>query len=173
VPFAPVHPRQSVRSPSVNTLQWLLALHVTGAFLFLGGSVFSGIFSVLAYRAKRPSEVALFLGVIRIAVAAIIAGAALTLILGLWLVHRLSFSYGSFWVSASIVLLVGASLAGQRGGEREGRTRRLALSLAEQGDTLTPELTARLRDRLTLALSWGAGAAIVAILALMIWKPGA
>jgi hypothetical protein len=29
-----------------------------------------------------------------------------------------------------------------------------------------------LRDPVTMALSWGAGAAVVAILALMIWKPG-
>jgi uncharacterized membrane protein len=157
----------------MTTLQWLLALHVTGAFLFLGGVFFSGIFSVLAYRAKRPSEVALYLGLVRYAVAGFIAGTVLTLGLGLWLVHNRGFSYGSFWVIASIVLLVAASVVGKRGGEREGKTRLRAIDLAKAGDAMTPELTARLRDRLTIALSWSAGLAGLVILALMIWKPGA
>ncbi len=58
---------ESVRFAPVTTLQWLLALHVTGAFLFLGGTVMAGIFGVLAQRAKRPSEVAAFLGLTRLA----------------------------------------------------------------------------------------------------------
>jgi hypothetical protein len=29
-----------------------------------------------------------------------------------------------------------------------------------------------LRDPVTLAMSWGSGVAVIAILALMIWKPG-
>jgi uncharacterized membrane protein len=157
----------------VNTQQWLLALHVTGAFLILGSAVFTGIFSVLAYRAKRPSEIALYLGLARVAIVGFIAGSVLTLIIGLWLVHRMSFSYGSFWVTASVVLLVYASQAGRIGGEREDKARLLALELAKQGDTLTPELTARLRDRLTLALSSSAWLSALVILGLMVWRPGA
>jgi hypothetical protein len=34
-------------------------------------------------------------------------------------------------------------------------------------------LTPRLSDPVWLALSWGSGIVVVAILALMIWKPGA
>jgi hypothetical protein len=34
------------------------------------------------------------------------------------------------------------------------------------------ELRARMRDPITLALSWGSGLAVVAILVIMIWKPG-
>jgi uncharacterized membrane protein len=132
----------------------------------------AGIFGGLAQRAKRPSEVAAFLGLIRFALPFIIAGAALTLGLGLWLVHCAGYSYTAPWIVISIVLLVASSVAGRQGGEREGKTRRLALLLAADGDLPNGELTARMRDPLTLALSWGAGLAGLTILALMIWKPG-
>ena len=42
----------------MSTLQWLLALHVTGAFFLLGGVIFATILSVLGQRAERPSELA-------------------------------------------------------------------------------------------------------------------
>jgi uncharacterized membrane protein len=156
----------------VNTLQWLLALHVTGAFLLLGGSVCAGTFSVLAMRAREPGEVALFLGLARVAVVAVVAGSVVTLVLGIWLVHEARLSYGRPWIGASIVLLVLASALGSRGGERDRETRKLAERLAADGQALTPALRGRLRDPLTMAPSWTAGAAVVAILALMIWKPG-
>lgn len=161
----------------MSTQQWLLAFHVTGAFLLLGGAVAAAIFSVLAQRSTRPSEVALFLGLARFAVIPIMLGSVLALVFGLWLVHCLRLSYGSDWIVGAIVLLVLSSIAGRKGGERDAATRELALKLAAQGETegakLDPELRARLRDPRTLALSWGAGLGMVAILALMIWKPGA
>ena len=157
----------------VTTLQWLLALHVTGAFLLLGGAAMSSVLGVLAYRAERPSEVALYLGLARVAVPFIIVGSLLTLVLGLWLVHEASFDYASFWVIASIVLWVAAGGAGSRGGEREDKVRRYALELAASGDEPSTELSARLRDPRTAVLSWGSLIAILALLALMVWKPGA
>lgn len=157
----------------MSTLQWLLALHVTGAFLFLGGTVIAGAFGVLALRQERPSGVALFLGLARVAVVVIVAGVVLTFVLGLWLVHRAGYAYGQAWIVAAIVLLVAASIAGQKGGERDARTRELALKLAAEGDEPSSELRGRLRDPVTLALSWGSGTGAIAILALMIWKPGA
>lgn len=66
----------------MSTLQWLLALHVTGAFLFLGGTVVAGAFGVLAQREKRPSGVALFLGLTRLSVVLIVAGGLLAFVQG-------------------------------------------------------------------------------------------
>ena len=99
-------------------------------------------------------------------------GFLLTIVLGLWLVHEAHFSFGDAWVIASIVLWVVAGALGSRGGERDKRTRLLAERLAAEGDEPSAELRARLRDPVSLALSWGSGAAVLAILALMIWKPG-
>src|SRR5262249_46503248 len=97
VPVPRVHPPQSVRCPALSTYQWLLALHVTGAFLLVGGSVAAGVLSTMALKRERPSEVALFLGLVRAAVPAIGLGSLLTLVLGLWLVHEAHYSYGDFW----------------------------------------------------------------------------
>ena len=40
--------------PPVSTFDWLLMLHITGAFLLVGGSVAAGIFNTFAVRAERP-----------------------------------------------------------------------------------------------------------------------
>ena len=100
-------------------------------------------------------------------------GGILTIVLGLWLVHRLGYGYGQLWIVASIVLWAASSAAGGIGGGRDKETRLLADRLAAEGDAPSVELAAKLRDPVTLALSWGAGVGFLAVLALMIWKPGA
>jgi uncharacterized membrane protein len=156
----------------MSTVQWLLALHVTGAFFLLGGVMFATILSVLGSRAERPSEVAAFMGLARWAVLFIIAGEILLLVFGLWLVHETHYSFGAFWIYAALILFVVAGVMGKKGGDREAPTRALALELAQADDAMTPELRARLGDRATLLLSGGAGVLALLILGLMIWKPG-
>jgi uncharacterized membrane protein len=146
-------------------------LHVSGAFFLVSGSVAAGVLNVLAGRAERPSETALLLRLIRIAVIAIGIGAAGTLIFGIWLWHEQGYSIGTFWIWASLVLWVIANALGGIGGKHQERTRKLAEQLAAAGDTKSAELRALLRDPRGNALSWLAGAATLAILVLMIWKP--
>jgi uncharacterized membrane protein len=146
-------------------------LHVTGAFFLVSGSVAAGVLNVLAARAERPSETALLLGLIRIAVITIGIGAAGTLIFGIWLWHEQGYGIGTFWIWASLVLWVIANALGGIGGKHQERTRKLAQQLAAAGDTKSDELRALLRDPRGNALSWLAGAATLAILVLMIWKP--
>jgi uncharacterized membrane protein len=157
----------------VDTYDWLLFLHVLGAFLVLGGAVMAGVFNFAALRRERPSEIALLFKFARVAVASIGIGLALTLVLGLWLVHDVGYGWGQTWIVLALVLWVLANALGGIGGRRERKTRELAERLAAAGDAPSPELTARLRDPVWLALSWGSGIVIVVILALMIWKPGA
>jgi uncharacterized membrane protein len=157
----------------VSTYDWLLTLHVTGAFLFLGGGAAAGILNVRAWRAERPSEVALLLRLIaRVAVPAIGIGAVTSLILGLWLVHHAGYSYRTFWVWAAIVLWVVATALGGRGGRYQSKAGVEAARLAEAGDTMTPELRSLVRDPVGNALSYGSGLTLLLILVLMIWKPG-
>ena len=146
-------------------------LHVTGAFFLVSGSVAAGVLNVLAARAERPSETALLLGLIRITVIAIGIGAAGTLIFGIWLWHEQGYGVGTFWIWAALVLWVIANALGGIGGKHQERTRKLAEQLAAAGDTKSEELRALLRDPRGNALSWLAGAATLAILVLMIWKP--
>jgi uncharacterized membrane protein len=157
----------------VSTYEWLLSLHVTGAFLFLGGGAAAGVLNLRAWHAERPSEVALLLTLIqKVAVPAIGIGSVASLVLGIWLVHNAGYSYGTFWVWAAIVLWAVAGALGARGGRYQTRAGVEAGRLAEAGDTMTPELRALVRDPVGNALSYGSGLVLVLILILMIWKPG-
>jgi uncharacterized membrane protein len=157
----------------VDTYDWLLFLHVTGAFMVLGGAVIAGVFNVSALRRERPSEIALLFRLTSFAVRSISVGMVLTLVFGLWLVGHLDYGWGDAWIVTSLVLWVVASALGGVGGNRDKEARKLAERLAAEGDAPSPELSARLRDPVSLALSWGSGGVVIAILALMIWKPGA
>lgn len=157
----------------MTTYDWLLAFHVTGAFLLLGGAVVAGVLNIAALRRDRPSEIALLLSLTRFAVVAIMAGLALTLVLGLWLVHEAHYGYGDGWIVAALVLWLLGSALGGAGGKRDRHARELAERLTTGGDAPSGELRARLRDPVSLALSYGSGLAALAVLALMIWKPGA
>jgi uncharacterized membrane protein len=156
----------------VLAAQWLLAFHITGGFLLLGGAVVAGELNVLALRAQRPSEIVVFLGLVRFVVPLIGLGALLTLVLGLWLVHHDGFSYGAFWVWAAVVLWVIGNALGGRGGRRQEKAREEAQRCAAEGDVSTDRLRELLRDPAGNAMSWGSGLAILLVLVLMIWKPG-
>jgi uncharacterized membrane protein len=157
----------------VSTYDWLLMIHVTGAFLFLGGGAAAGILNIRAWHSERPSEIALLMRLIqRVAVPAIGVGSITTLVLGLWLVHHAGYSYGTFWVWAAIVLWVIAGALGGRGGRYQAKAGQEAARLAANGDTATPELRALVRDPVGNVLSYTSGLALVLILILMIWKPG-
>jgi uncharacterized membrane protein len=157
----------------VSRYDWLVFLHVTGAFMVLSGAVMAGVFNVTALTRDRPSEVVLLFRLTRIAAALITTGMLLTLAIGLWLVHDADYGYGEAWVVLALILWVVANALGGVGGGREKETRRLAERLASEGDAPSGELASRLRDPVTLALSWGSGVLVIVILVLMIWKPGA
>jgi uncharacterized membrane protein len=143
----------------VDRYDWLLFLHVTGAFLLVGGAVMAGVFNVAAMRRERPSEIAMLLRLTRYAVVSVTVGMFATLGFGIWLIHQVGYSAGDAWIVAAFVLWAVSGFLGGQGGRRERETRELAERLAAEGDSPTAELSARLRDPV--------------ILALMIWKPGA
>ena len=146
-------------------------LHVAAAFLFVGGSVAAAILNVLALRAERPSETAVLLRLVRRTLPVIMLGVLGTLVFGIWLWHRLGFSIGAGWIWASLALWVVANALGGIGGRHQERSRELAERLAAEGDAPSDELRALLRDPTGTAISYAAGLATLAILALMIWKP--
>jgi uncharacterized membrane protein len=155
----------------VSLYDWLVFIHVSGAFLLMGGALMAAVLNIAAQQRERPSEVALLLGLTRFAVIGISVGLLLTLAIGLWLVSEADYGYGDTWIVVSLVLWVVGSALGSRGGRRERETRVMAERLAGEGDLPSPELRARVRDPVTLALSYGSGLAILAVLVLMIWKP--
>jgi uncharacterized membrane protein len=156
----------------VTTFQWLLMLHITAAFFFVGGSVAAGILNTLAVRAERPSESAYLLRLVRVTLPIIGVGVAGTLVFGIWLWHEQHYGLGAWWIWASLVLWVIANALGGIGGRHQERSRKLAEQLAAAGDATNDELRALLRDPRGNAISWLAGLATLGILVLMIWRPG-
>lgn len=148
-------------------------VHITGAFLLMGGGAAAAVLNISAWRAETPGEIALLLRLIQRAVVPVIgAGSLLTLVIGLWLVHHVGYSYGTFWVWAAIVLWVVGNALGGRGGRHQAKARIEAERLAAAGSATTDELRALVRDPVGNALSWASGLAIVLVLVLMVWKPG-
>ena len=158
----------------MSLYDWLLFFHVTGAFFLLGGIVVAGILNVVAIaKDRRPSEVATLFSLIRFAVPLIGIGLLLTLAIGIWLVHEVGYGYGDGWIVAAFVLWVLASALGNIDGRYQRETGELAQRLAAEGDAPSPELRARLRNPLALAISYASGLMAFAVLGIMIWKPGA
>src|SRR5204862_178557 len=90
----------------MSLYDWLLFLHVTGAFFLIGGVVVAGILNLAAIGPKRrPSEIATLYRLIRFAVPLIGAGMLLTLAIGLWLVAESPWNYGydDAWVIVALV----------------------------------------------------------------------
>jgi uncharacterized membrane protein len=157
----------------VTKYDWLLLVHILGAFALLGGSVVVGLLHLVATRRERPSEVALLLRLTRPMVVLVGIGMVVVLGIGLWLVDDAGYSYGDAWVIAAIVLWVVAGQLGNRGGRRLRHARELAERLAIDGDRPSPELDAAVADRQALLLSYASFVALVAVLVLMVFKPGA
>ncbi len=149
----------------------ILFLHLAGAFVFMGGSIAAGVLRVAAMRRERPSEAALLLRAVRPAVPLVGVGLLLTVGMGFWLADRLGFDLGATWLTATFALLGWIAVVGAVAGRQDRHTRELAERLAASGDTPSAELVRRLRDPLNLLLNASLLIAIVAIVALMVWKP--
>jgi uncharacterized membrane protein len=158
---------------AVSTYDWLLLFHIVGAFLLFSGSVVAGLLHLAAIRRERPSEIALLLGLVRPAVPLILIGALLTLALGLWLTDEAGYSYGDGWIVAALVLWLAGNVLGFAGGKPLGEAGSLAARLAADGDQPSDELNRAVTDARTLFLNYASLASVVAVLVLMVWKPGA
>jgi uncharacterized membrane protein len=105
----------------VTKYDWLLLVHISGAFLFLSGSVVAGVLALAAMQRERPSEVALLLRLVRPMVVLIGVGSLLALALGIWLAEYVGYGLGEGWVIAAIVLwALSSALAGPAGTRMSG-----------------------------------------------------
>ncbi len=152
---------------------WLLLFHLLAAFTFVSGSVAAGAFHLVAMRRDRPSQIALLLRLVRPLVPAIGAGSVAALGLGLWLADDAGYGMGDQWVVAAVVLWVVAVALGTPGGRTLRHARELAERLAADGDRPSVELHRAVGDRRALFLNYASFAALLAILVLMVFKPGA
>ena len=149
----------------------LLFGHLVGAFLFVSGGVIATIARVTALRRERPSDVAAAMRGARPAVPLLGIGLVLAIAFGFWLADRLGIDVGATWLTATFALLGWVVVVGAVAGRQDRHTRELAERLALANDAPSAELRARLRDPVNLALNTSLLAAVVAIVALMTWKP--
>ncbi len=150
-----------------------LFLHLVGAFSLVSGLLVAAVAFETARRRDSPAEIASVLGLARTGVVLVGAGALLAGVCGLWLVQLGHWGFGSGWVDAASGLFVAAMGLGGIGGQTPKRARRLAAAHAAEGRPVEAELRALLDDRGSLAVNYVSGLLIVAILVLMVWKPGA
>jgi uncharacterized membrane protein len=155
----------------MSTHEVALFFHLLGALAFVAGAVVAGVAFETARRREQPREIVLLLGLTRIGVVLVGLGALVVLGFGLWLVDIDEVGFDTGWIQAALALYVLAVLLGAAGGQRPKRARRLATRLAAEDRPATAELRALLDDRLSRVANYGSGVALLAILALMVFKP--
>ena len=149
----------------------LLFFHLLGALSFFAGAAVVGTLQLAAIRRERPSEVHALLRLAPVGAALVGAGALLTLAFGIALAEHEGFGFSPVWIRAALGLWVAAMAVGGYGGRTARHARHLAARLAEEGDAPSPELQALVGARVPLAASLASGLMLVAILALMVWRP--
>ena len=137
----------------MSLYETLLFFHVLGAFALVAGTTAMAPFALGWGQAALERVGAARLAMIGAILSGV--GAVLTLVLGLWLVGNVGYSFFRFWVLGALVLW---AVAGYSNGQVAGVARE-ALKGDEAG-----------RDVRTMWIVDALGATL--LLVLMIWKPG-
>jgi uncharacterized membrane protein len=149
----------------------LLFFHLLGAISFFSGAAVAGTLQLAAVRGERPSEILALLRLTRVGVALVGTGALLTLVFGIALAEHEGIGLSPAWIQASLGLWVASMALGAYGGRTARHARYLAERLVAEGDAPSVELRALVAARGPLWASYASGLMLLAILALMVWKP--
>jgi predicted permease len=82
-----------------------LFLHLVGGVTLFAGMAVAGVGLALARRRERSSEIALLLGLTRIGVVLVVAGLALAVACGFWLLDLTEFDLGDAWVAPALLMV--------------------------------------------------------------------
>lgn len=159
----------------MSRYDWLLGLHVLSAFAMVAAIVFFTILLIALWGTDSPRRVATLFAIGKPAEILVGAGSVLVLVFGIALAVDIEgYRLWDGWILGSIVLWAIATGLGMRGGKHYATAHKAAAALVARGDdTPSAELRALIRDRATLWMHVVAGAALLATLVLMIYKPGA
>ena len=137
----------------MSLYETLLFFHVLGAFALVAGTTAMAPFAFGWGQAALERGGAARLAVTGAVLSGI--GAVLTLVLGLWLVHKVGYSFFRFWILGALVLW---GVAGYSNGEVAGTARKV----------LKGEDAGR-----NVRVLWTVDAVgALLLLILMVWKPG-
>ena len=153
-----------------NTILALKLVHLLGAAVLFGTGLGIAFFMWMANRSRAPAFIAGTARVVVIADALFTASAVIVQPLsGAALVSALGHSFAESWIVAALALYVFVGLCWLPVVWIQIRLRNLAAAAAASGEPL-PLAYHRLY-RLWFLLGWPAFAGVIAIFALMIWKP--
>jgi uncharacterized membrane protein len=156
----------------VTATRWLLFFHLLGAFCFFAGAAVAGTLQLEAMRRERPSEILTLLRLTRVGVVVVVVGALSTLGFGVALAEHEGYGMSPTWIRAALGLWVASVVAGAIGGRTARHARYRAEELAAGDDRPDLDLSALVRHRPSLWLSYASSAMLVAIVVLMVWRPG-
>lgn len=152
---------------------WLLALHVLAAFAWIAALVVYTVVIVAGWGLTVPSDVVRMFRVTRVGDALIAIGMLGTIVFGIWLAID-EYEIWDGWIIAALVLwLVAGAVGGQLGKVYNGARDRAKALLDEGRDAPSPELNAMLRSQRGLVLHVLMIVVVLALLVVMIYKPGA
>jgi uncharacterized membrane protein len=150
-----------------------LFLHLLGVICFFSGLAIAASGSLAARRCQSAAQVAVLLRLARVGVLLFAVGLVTVVAFGFWLLDLTGHDFGDGWVMASLGLLVVSLVLGAFGGQRSKRARLLAEGSPGTDDAVPTEVRRLITDPLSIGLNAIATVAAVAILLLMVWKPGA
>lgn len=152
---------------------WLLALHVLSAFAWIAAMVLYTVVIVAGRRLAVPSDVVRVFRVTRVGDALIALGMVGTIVFGIWLALD-EYEIWDGWIIAALALwIAGAAVGGQVGKVYNGARDRAKALVGEGRDAPSPELSAMLRSPRGLLFHVLAILIVLALLIVMIYKPGA
>lgn len=145
-------------------------IHILGAAVLFGTGLGIAFFMWMAHLTGKPAVIAHTARVVVIADAVFTATAVIVQPLsGAWLVHNVGYSFFDFWIAASLALYVLVGLCWLPVVRIQIRLRDLAAAAASEGVPLPARYHRQFR--IWFALGWPAFIGVIAIFALMIWKP--
>ena len=153
---------------------WILSLHVLSAFALVAAEVAFTIMIVALWRSDSPARVGGMMRVGQLGMVLVMAGMAGTLIFGIWLAISLdAYQLWDGWVIAALILWALGGFLGQKTGEGYNAGGELAGKLSAEGVTSSPELAETFGPSRVFWLHNATLVVVLAILVVMIWKPGA
>jgi len=157
----------------VSTYEWLLFLHVLSAFALVGALVVLTAVVLGARPSERPDDAAPFAALARPTSTFFSAAGLAVLLFGIWLAFEADYGLGEAWIIAAIVLWVIAAGTGERAGRPYARARGRTTASGAGPEAAGRVGDATARDRRPAVLLAIAAASVLAMLVLMVFKPGA
>ena len=151
----------------------LVFFHLLGAFVLVAGVSLAWVAFEVARHRTEPAAIASLLALARIGAAMVAIGLVVAGTFGLALAATGRFGFGVPWIEAATGLLVAVAVLGALGGQRPKRARLHAEALAERREPADDALHRLLDDPLGRGLNYASVALMVAVVALMVFKPGA